>query len=107
MSSDRIYGKSQLMAAAQGGHLDAVKYLIEEKVIDVDKMDNRGVTALMFAAAEGHLDVVNYLIDEKRAGCAIQDHQGKTAYGLVVERECGLIAEYLETISEQSEQDDS
>ena len=43
--------------AIQNGHLDIVKYLIEQKA-DIEAKDNSGCTALMLARGD---DIVEYL----------------------------------------------
>jgi len=47
----------ELISAAESGHLDVVKYLVE-KGADVHADDDG---ALRWAAESGHLDVVKYL----------------------------------------------
>ena len=55
------------MAAAQNGHLDAVRFLaVQAADIDAGLSDagsDTGRTALMFAAGKGHYEVVEYLLD--------------------------------------------
>ena len=56
-----------LMAAAQNGHLDAVRFLVVQAAdIDAGLSDagsDTDRTALMFAAGKGHYEVVEYLLD--------------------------------------------
>ena len=51
--------------AAGGGHLEVVKYLIEDRGCDPNITDNYGWNALYCAARVGHLEVVKYLIEER------------------------------------------
>ena len=59
------------------GHLDTIRYLIEQKFIPVDSIDTHGhkVTALHMACREGHEDVVQYLV-QKNADINLQDRDG-------------------------------
>ena len=52
--------------AAMHGHVDIVRYLVEEADIDPNSADTDGWTALHFAAYNGHLDVVRYLVEEAK-----------------------------------------
>jgi ankyrin repeat protein len=54
-------GWQPLVAAASGGQLQVVKYLVEEAGADVRWADPDGKTALNMAADEGHGDVADYL----------------------------------------------
>ena len=63
--------KSALREASDNGHLDIVKYLIEEIGVDVHSFND---IALRWAAENGHLEVVKYLI-EKGADPSVYDNQ--------------------------------
>ena len=54
-------GETALMYAAQSGHFDIVKYLIEDHGADVNAVDEDGKTALMCAADGDHSDIAEYL----------------------------------------------
>ncbi len=49
-----------LIEASMKGYLDVVKYLVEEKHVDIHVWNDE---ALFRAAASGHLDVVKYLVE--------------------------------------------
>ena len=48
--------------AAESGNLDLVKYLVEEKNLDVKAKSESGYTVLHSAAWNGNLEMVKYLI---------------------------------------------
>jgi ankyrin repeat protein len=50
--------------AASGGHLDACKFLIEKRKVNINKTNNEGDTPLHKAAWKGELQVVKYLIEK-------------------------------------------
>ncbi|KAI3930891.1 hypothetical protein MKX01_006943 [Papaver californicum] len=56
-------GKRVIHAAAAGGNVEVLKYLIEEIKLDVDVKDNSGVTPLSWAAIEGRLAAMEYLLE--------------------------------------------
>ncbi len=47
-----------LVIAAENGHLEIVKYLVDNQV----NIDEKGNLALNFSSANGHLEVVKYLV---------------------------------------------
>ena len=53
-------------AAIVDGHLDIVRYLIEEMNYDPNIRENDGLNALLLAANRGHLNIVKYLIEERK-----------------------------------------
>lgn len=58
MDSD---GWTTLLSCSAGGHLELVKYLIEECGQPLDHKNKIGQTVLMVAASNGHLGIVQYL----------------------------------------------
>lgn len=62
--------RTALMQAAEGGHIDVVKYLIQSEAA-VDVRDTKGSTPLSLAATYNRVDVVQYLVTE----CAAEDHE--------------------------------
>lgn len=68
--TDCPHGCPPLFAAIQGGHLDVVKYLIEEHDVPTSATLTSGetsgtVTAVSKAAYHGQLHIVKYLVDKK------------------------------------------
>ena len=53
-----------LCCASEFGHLDIVKYFVEEKKCNVECRDPLGQTPLQYATRGGRLTVVKYLIEE-------------------------------------------
>lgn len=53
-------GITALMEASKQGHLEIVKYLVEEAGADVNAKDKNGSTALMCASKHSHLEIVEY-----------------------------------------------
>jgi Ankyrin repeats (3 copies)/Ankyrin repeat len=61
------HGQTALMVAADQGHGDTVKLLLQRQA-SLDLQNRRGATALMLACFNGHLDVVTELL---RAGADV------------------------------------
>lgn len=67
-------GMTLLHWAADRGHQEIVKYLLEQK-LDVNAQDSEGQTALHFAASCSHLEVIRVLLDHG-GDPTIQDADG-------------------------------
>ena len=82
-------GWTPLLWSAGGGHLQVVRYLIEEQHCNPKYVDKDGETPLHCSAAGGHLQVVRYLIEEQHCNPKCVDKDGWTplhygsAYGQV------------------------
>ena len=56
-------GCTPLIMAAQNGHMEVVRFLVEEGKADVDKATtDDGSTPLLLAAQKGHTEVVRFLV---------------------------------------------
>ena len=70
-----------LNLACHHGHLDMVKYLVNEKSIDPVYELNDGKTPLHLACGFGHLKIVKFLIEEK--GCdPMYNGKAQTPYSM-------------------------
>ena len=71
-------GQIPLHWAVQNGHLDTVKYLVEEKGCDVMFRDKCENSPLNVAAQGGKLDTVQYLITEHGCDPMCRGWRGRT-----------------------------
>lgn len=69
-------GKQGLMYAAEHGHLDAVKTLLERGA-EIHAKDEAGYSVLSYAVANGHRDTVLFLLSMK-AGTGVRTGDGRT-----------------------------
>ena len=67
-----------LCYASEFGHLDIVKYFLEERKCNVECRDPLGQTPLHYATRGGRLAVVKYLIEEKGCNPMYRDASGWT-----------------------------
>eukprot|EP00339_Tiarina_fusa_P018520 CAMPEP_0117024954 /NCGR_PEP_ID=MMETSP0472-20121206/18486_1 /TAXON_ID=693140 ORGANISM="Tiarina fusus, Strain LIS" /NCGR_SAMPLE_ID=MMETSP0472 /ASSEMBLY_ACC=CAM_ASM_000603 /LENGTH=403 /DNA_ID=CAMNT_0004731543 /DNA_START=34 /DNA_END=1245 /DNA_ORIENTATION=+ len=70
--------RSGLHKAAYWGHIDTVKYLVNDLKLKIDGVDNSGDTALHDAARFGHEAVAKFLV-EAGADKSIKNKDGMTA----------------------------
>ena len=58
-----------LHIASIGGHVDMVKYILSQNIVDIDSTASIGRTPVMIAAAMGHREVVELLVSK---GCNVK-----------------------------------
>ena len=84
--NEQYYGNNVLIEATLGGNMFLLKYLIEEKGMDINHRDTKGDSALMWAAYwEKKSDVVKYLL-EHGADKTITNVHGETALNIALKR---------------------
>ena len=66
------------------GHLNVVKYLVEEHAYDIAETCSDERTAVHLAVDRGHLKIVKYLIDERQADTVLADNKGYTPLHLSI-----------------------
>lgn len=79
--------------AAKSGNLEEIKKLLF--FVDVNILDQDGVTALIWAIAYGHQEVIDFLLQEPEIDLAIQDKDGDTALIRALSRGTEEMAEQL------------
>jgi ankyrin repeat protein len=92
-AQDRSRGWSALMAVAQTGRGDAVRYLLEHGA-SVNLRDNRGWTALMLAAGCGDCDVIEVLL-AAGADAFATNQDGLTAYDIALKANRRNVVRFL------------
>ena len=80
------HGSGALLWAAGAGHLDAVKFLVEEAGTDpattsqAGRRAYAGRTALHWAARNGHVHVMEYLVSDRGVDVDARTAEGTTAF---------------------------
>ena len=93
----RRWATTALHSAASEGHLEVVKYLVEQGA-DINATTSRyGWTVLHYAATWGQLAVVRYLV-EQGADVNAKDSDGDTARGLAEMFGHTAVARYLRSV---------
>ena len=71
--------KTALIAASGHGHSEITRFLLDEKDIDINRVDTKRRTALYVASQNSHSDVAQMLLREDRVVINTADNDGKTA----------------------------
>lgn len=72
---------SSLMFVIRSNNIQALKKLIENPEIDIDKQDENGFSAAMLAASKGHIEAFRLLV-YAGANVKLHDKNGRTALNL-------------------------
>ncbi|KAK3098934.1 hypothetical protein FSP39_024426 [Pinctada imbricata] len=83
-------GSTALHWAAQGGHIDCMKILLNQQGCNVTVQNKLGDTALHSAAWKNHPEAVQLLLD-KGARADIKNNDGKKASDLTKDPECAAM----------------
>ncbi|XP_067659906.1 putative ankyrin repeat protein RF_0381 [Haliotis asinina] len=62
-----IRGNSILHLACRGGHVEVVKYVVSQDLVDINSRNKKGMTPVMMAAGRGHQEVVGLLMNPRMA----------------------------------------
>ncbi len=87
-------GRTALHKASFWGHIEAVRYLIDELQLDPNVQDLMGDTPLHDAARFGHEEVVRILLDAN-PDCTIRNRAGLNAKGLAIEYGKEVVAKLI------------
>ncbi|GBG31240.1 Ankyrin repeat domain-containing protein 17 [Hondaea fermentalgiana] len=68
--------RTALHWAARNGHMDVVRWLVEDQASPADAVTGDGTTPLCFAAWQGHVEVCKYLIEKAGASPATSNSFG-------------------------------
>ncbi|KAA0163168.1 hypothetical protein FNF28_04395 [Cafeteria roenbergensis] len=78
--ANRRSGQSPLIKAAQKGHVELMRVLLDRGA-DLEAKDNNGWTALIWAARNCHVEAVALLLD-RGADPEVRDNDGRSALDL-------------------------
>ena len=88
-------GMTPLHSASFNGHIEVVKYLIEQCHANVEEKDNSGWTPLHYASVNGQIEVAKYLIEQCHANVEAKDNDGNTPFKTFLEKENIEVIKYL------------
>ncbi|KAI1847679.1 hypothetical protein JX265_013939 [Neoarthrinium moseri] len=75
-------GRTPLSWAAENGHIEVVKLLLETEQVEVDSKDNGGQTPLSWAAENGHIEVAKLLLKTEQVDVDSKSNYGRTPLSL-------------------------
>ena len=89
-------GTTALMAASCNGHVEIVKFLLQQKNVDFNAQKKNGGTALYMASLRGHLEVVSALLRHNMVDVNIKHDDGNTAHDVARVKGHGDVFRLLE-----------
>jgi|ERR1712137_35681 len=87
-------GRTGLHKAAYWGHIDTVKYLVNELKVDINAADSAGDTALHDSTRFGHEEVAKFLV-ASGANTSLKNKDGMTAADVAAEYKKQSLANFL------------
>ena len=91
-SSCESFGRTAIQAAAENGHCDALRVLLECDKIDVNACDCWGITSLHIATDKCQVDAIKLLLQAPGINVNAMTEANKTPLHIAVETECPEIA---------------
>ncbi|XP_046332501.2 ankyrin repeat and KH domain-containing protein 1-like [Haliotis rufescens] len=88
------HGDNILHLACLRGHVEMVKYILSQKIVDINCRGMYGRTPLMFAATEGHRDVFD-LVMSKGGNVSLVDTHGDNTLHLACLRGHAEMVKYI------------
>eukprot|EP00349_Pseudokeronopsis_sp_Brazil_P006421 CAMPEP_0202963564 /NCGR_PEP_ID=MMETSP1396-20130829/7574_1 /ASSEMBLY_ACC=CAM_ASM_000872 /TAXON_ID= /ORGANISM="Pseudokeronopsis sp., Strain Brazil" /LENGTH=119 /DNA_ID=CAMNT_0049684897 /DNA_START=91 /DNA_END=450 /DNA_ORIENTATION=+ len=79
------HGWAPLHEACYYGHLNIVKYLVEDQQADVNSANVNGWHSLTFAVLGGQIEIVDYLLYETIVDFRLKDKTDKDAEQIAIE----------------------
>ena len=83
---DEQTGSTPLHMACANGHVECVRYLLEEAHADQTLVNNLGSTALHWAVQNGHFEICKLLCAQPIANVLLRNAQGKGSTSLAIEK---------------------
>jgi ankyrin repeat protein len=78
-------GETALHAASRNGHLETVKFLVQQGNANVEATMCSGSTPLHLASRNGHLRIVQFLVEQRKANLEATDFFGRTPFHVACE----------------------
>ncbi|KAF8374285.1 fem-1, partial [Pristionchus pacificus] len=91
---ETIQGAPPLWAASAAGHMELVRFLVEEAGVDINQTTQTSSSPLRGACYDGHLEIVRYLV-EKGADMELANRHGHTPLMIGAFRKKSQVVEYL------------
>lgn len=89
-----IHGAPPLWAASAAGHMEVVRFLVEDAAVNINQTTHTNSSPLRGACYDGHLAIVKYLV-EKGADMELANRHGHTPLMIGAFRKKTEVVEYL------------
>jgi hypothetical protein len=81
-----MYDKEKWINYIYNSNIEAVKYLLDNKLIDINIQDEDGTTPLMYASYWNKIEIVKLLLNHPDINIFLKDDDGKTALDWVKQK---------------------
>ena len=89
------FGRTPLHMACEKGHLDLVKYLVEQKNANISALDNNDNTILHLACFHDNMPVIKFIVEELKFPINIQNKNGWTPLKYASGKDLSNVVKYL------------
>jgi ankyrin repeat protein len=84
-----------LFAATKECNIDIIRYLVEQRNVDVNIKDEKGQTPLHFATESCNISIIKYFVEQGRADVNIKSNTNQTPLQIAINRDSIDIIKYL------------
>lgn len=87
--------EEEILEASRNGNLEKVRFLVEQKNVDVNIQNRFGFTPLMYASYQGYMQMVQYLVEHGGANINKKNVDHYTALMYAIRQRHSNIVQYL------------
>jgi ankyrin repeat protein len=79
-----MYNKEEWLQYIKNNNIEAIKYLLDNKLIDVNIQDNYNWTPLIYVSSIGKIEIVKILLNYKDININHQNKWGRNSFNISI-----------------------